>query len=162
MREITAQLIDSAAFEPYGQVLSDPGPDNRTDYVAKLSNGRPSLPPNLGVVRAMPPKALPIEVTKMERHPLSSQSFMPLDCDRYLVIVAKPQGEDGPPDLTTLRAFVVPGHAGINYTAGTWHFPLTSLDRPATFGLLMYMDGGPSDEDWHTLDAPITLHVDGD
>ena len=47
----------------------------------------------------------------------------------------------------------------LNYNAGTWHFPLTSLGRPATFGLLMYMDGGPRDEDWHTLDAPIKLHV---
>jgi len=162
MKELTAELVDASAFEPYGQVLNDPGPGNRTDYVAKLSNGRPSLPPNLGVVRAMPPKTLPIELTKMERHPLSSQAFMPLDCDRYLVVVAKPHGEDGPPDLTTLRAFVVPGDAGINYNAGTWHFPLTSLDRPATFGLLMYMDGGPGDEDWHTLDAPITLHVGAD
>lgn len=159
MRELTAEPVDAEAFEPYGQVLVDPGPDKRTDYVASLSNGRPSLPPNLGVVRAMPPQLLPIMLTKMERHPLSSQSFMPLDCDRYLVVVAQPQGEGGPPDLSTLRAFVVPGHSGINYNAGTWHFPLTSLGRPATFGLLMYMDGGPRDEDWHTLDAPIKLHV---
>ena len=160
MREITAEPVDAEAFHAYGQVLMDPGANNRTDYVANLSNGRPTLPPNLGVVRAMPPKTLPIQVTKMERHPLSSQSFMPLDCDRYLVVVAQPKGEGGPPDLSTLRAFIVPGHAGINYNAGTWHFPLTSLDRPATFGLLMYMDGGPRDEDWHTLNAPITLHVD--
>ena len=72
MRELTAKLVNAKAFAPYGQVLVDPGPNNRTDYVASLSNGRPSLPPNLGVVRAMPPKALPILLTKMERHPLSS------------------------------------------------------------------------------------------
>jgi ureidoglycolate lyase len=159
MRELAAQPIEAAAFEPYGQVLSDPGPDNRRNYAAQLSNGRPGIEINLGVTRAMPPEALPIEVTKMERHPLSSQAFLPLDCERYLVIVAKPQGTDGPPDLATLRAFIVPGQMGINYNAGTWHFPLTSLDRPATFALLMYMDGGPKDEDWHTLADPYRLAI---
>ena len=160
MRELTAQPIEPAAFQDYGQVLSDPSPDNRRDYAAQLSNGRPGVEINLAVTRANPPKALPIEVTKMERHPLSSQAFLPLDCDRYLVIVAKPQGVDVPPDLATLRAFVVPGDTGINYNAGTWHFPLTSLGRPATFGLLMYMDGGPQDEDWATLPEPLLLNVE--
>lgn len=160
MQELAAQPIEAAAFEPYGQVLSDPGPDNRTNYAGQLSNGRPGVDANLAVVRALPPKTLPIEVTKMERHPLSSQAFLPLDCGRYLVIVAKPQGKDGPPDLSTLRAFIAPGHAGINYNAGTWHFPLTSLDRPATFALLMYMDGGPRDEDWHTLAEPFRLNIE--
>ncbi|MEQ8248900.1 MAG: ureidoglycolate lyase [Alphaproteobacteria bacterium] len=159
MRDLVAEPLDPAAFEVYGQVLVDPGPTNRTDYAARLTNSRPELPVNLGVVRAMPPAKLPIRVAKMERHPLSSQAFLPLDCDRYLVIVALPQGASGPPDLDTLRAFVVPGNAGINYNAGTWHFPLTSLDRPATFGLLMYMDGGPGDEDWHALDEAVTLHI---
>ncbi|MDE0942118.1 MAG: ureidoglycolate lyase [Alphaproteobacteria bacterium] len=163
MRELKAEPIDQAAFEPYGQTLSDPGVGNRTDYAAQLSNGRADANINLAVVRANPPKALPIDVVKMERHPLSSQAFMPLDCDRYLVIVAKPQdndgGMDGPPDLSTLRAFTVPGDVGINYNAGTWHFPLTSLDRSATFALLMYMDGGPQDEDWATLPEPIQLNV---
>lgn len=160
MKEIHAQPVTAAAFAPYGQVLNDPGPDNRADYVARLANGRPAANVNLGVVRALPPRALPITVTKMERHPQSSQSFLPLDCDRYLVLVARPLGENGPPDVSTLRAFVVPGDAGINYDAGTWHFPLTALDRPSTFGLLMWMDGGPGDEDWHTLDAPFRLVVD--
>ncbi len=151
--------IEESTFAPYGQVLSDPGAESRRDHAAQLSNGRPGAGINLGVTRAQPPVQLPIEVIKMERHPLSSQAFLPLDCDRYLVIVAKPQGADGPPDLATLRAFIVPGHVGINYDAGTWHFPLTCLDRPSTFALLMYMDGGPQDEDWHTLDEPYLLEI---
>ena len=159
MRELTAEPIKKAAFEPYGQVLSDPGQDNRSDYVGQISNGRPGLDVNLAVVRALPPKALPIEVIKMERHPLSSQAFLPLDCERYLVITAHPLGMDGPPNPATLRAFIVPGSVGINYNAGTWHFPLTSLDRPATFALLMYMDGGPRDEDWATLPQPFRLGI---
>lgn len=159
MRELTAQPIEKDAFAPYGQLLSDPGHGNRSDYAADVSNGRPGVGINLAVVRASPPKTLPIDVVKMERHPLSSQAFLPLDCDRYLVIVATPQGTDGPPDLDTLRAFIVPGTMGINYDTGTWHFPLTSLDRPATFGLLMYMDGGPGDEDWHTLAEPVRLAI---
>lgn len=159
MRELTAEPIEETAFAPYGQVLSDPGPGNRSNYAAQVSNGRPGIDINLAVMRAMPPEKLPIEVTKMERHPLSSQAFLPLDCNRYLVIAALPQGKDGPPDLSTLRAFIAPGQAGINYNAGTWHYPLTSFDRPSTFGLLMYMDGGPKDEDWHTLAEPFRVNI---
>lgn len=160
MRELAAEAIQEAAFAPYGQLLFDPGPDNRRDYAAQLSNGRPGIDINLGVVRALPAKTLPMEVTKLERHPLSSQAFLPLDCDRYLVIAAAPQGKDGPPDLSTLRAFIAPGHVGINYNAGIWHGSLTSLDRPSTFALLMYMDGGPRDEDWFTLPEPISLSIE--
>ncbi len=159
MLKLSADPIEDAAFAPYGQMLSDPGADSRRDYAAEIFNGRPGLDIDLGLTRAQPPAQLPIEVTKMERHPLSSQAFLPLDCDRYLVIVAKPQGADGPPDMATLRAFIVPGHVGINYNAGTWHFPLTCLDRPSTFALLMYMDGGPQDEDWHTLEQPYLLEI---
>ncbi len=160
MRDLIAQPIEASAFEPYGQVLSDPGAVRRKNYAAQLSNGRPGIDPNLAVVRALPPARLPIEVTKMERHPLSSQAFLPLDCDRYLVLVALPKDGDGPPDMSTLRPFIVPGTIGINYNAGTWHFPLTSLDRPSTFALFMYMDGGALDEDWHTLSEPFRLGLE--
>ena len=159
MLELAVAPIEESAFAPYGQVLSDPGAESRRDHAAQLSNGRPGAGINLGVTRAQPPAQLPIEVIKMERHPLSSQAFLPLDCDRYLVIVAKPQGADGPPDLATLRAFIVPGHVGINSDAGPWHFPPPCLDPPSTFALLMYMDGGPQDEDWHTLDEPYLLEI---
>ena len=160
MKTLRAVPVTAEAFAPYGQAASDPGPGNRTDYAAKVVNGRPGLDVNLGVVRAHPPKSLPLSVAKMERHPLSSQAFLPLDCDRYLVVVAQPRGNGGPPDLATLRAFVVPGDTVINYNPGTWHCPLTSLDRPSTFGLLMYMDGGPGDEDWHALAEPFSVTVD--
>jgi len=160
MRTIKATMVSPQSFAPYGQAAADPGPSNRTDYAARLFNGRDGVDINLGVVRAHPPEALPLVVPKMERHPQSSQAFLPLDCDRYLVVVARPQGNDGPPDLDTLRAFVVPGDTVINYDAGTWHCPLASLDRPATFGLVMYMDGGPGDEDWETLAEPFAVSVD--
>ena len=159
MRELVAISIEAARFEPFGQVLSDSGAEGRRDYAAELFNGRAGAGINLAMVRAQPPKALPIEVVKMERHPKSSQSFLPLDCDRYLVIVATPTEANGPPNLSTLQAFTVPGTMGINYNVGTWHFPLTSLDRPASFGLLMYMDGGPGDEDWYTLPEPYSLNI---
>ncbi len=160
MRTLNAKPISPEAFAPYGQAVADPGPTNRTDYAAKLFNGRDGVEINVGVVRAMPPASLPMQVLKMERHPQSTQAFLPLDCDRYLVVVAKGRGGAGDPDLDTLRAFVVPGDMIVNYDAGTWHCPLTSLDRPSTFGLVMYMDGGPGDEDWHTLDEPFVVEVD--
>jgi ureidoglycolate lyase len=65
----------------------------------------------------------------MERHPLSSQAFIPLSSTPFLVVVA-PAGEL---DLGTLKAFRSNGRQGINYRRGTWHHPLLALERISEF-----------------------------
>jgi ureidoglycolate hydrolase len=41
------------------------------------------------------PKSLPLSVTMLERHSFSSQSFLPMDAERYLVCVAANNSEAG-------------------------------------------------------------------
>ena len=61
----------------------------------------------------------------MERHALGTQTFVPLNGVRYVVVVA---GGGDRPDPATLAAFFVGGHQGITLRAGTWHHALLALD----------------------------------
>lgn len=98
------------------------------------------------------------EVKVLERHPFTTQTFVPLTKDgrrsRYLVIVAPtlgPSKEDkalpvpleesdgkgrlpgsGLPDLARLRAFIATGEQAVTYGAGTWHAPMVALGEQGT------------------------------
>ena len=76
--------------------------------------------------------SLPFRLRVMERHPLSSQAFVPVaggPNDRYLVVVA-PAGELR---SEALRAFLARGFQGVQYARGVWHHPLIALDRSSDF-----------------------------
>jgi ureidoglycolate lyase len=102
------------------------------------------------------PRELPLTATQMERHVHSSQTFIPQDCASYFVMVA-PHGLDGLPDPAAIRAFRVPGDVGVHYFADTWHHPLTALERPGSFVVLTFVDGGPGDEQF--VDLPEALEI---
>ncbi|UYM16747.1 ureidoglycolate lyase [Endozoicomonas euniceicola] len=82
----------------------------------------------------------PCKLDLFERHPLGSQTFMPLEKQRFLVVVAESSDSDEP-DLSTLRCFLTNGSQGVTYRAGVWHHPLLSLDIPSDF--LVLDRGGP-------------------
>ncbi|CAD6539090.1 Ureidoglycolate lyase [Paraburkholderia hiiakae] len=75
------------------------------------------------------PRELPFEVKMLERHPLGSQAFVPLNDKPYLVVVA-PAGDL---DVAQIRAFVSRGWQGVNYAKGVWHHPLIALDEVSDF-----------------------------
>lgn len=150
MKEIIAQPLDTVAFEPFGQVLASPGEVARLDFAASLENAREAAKANLLLARAQP-TTLPHEVAAMERHPDSSQAFFPLNVSRYLILVCPGAGPDAP-DLDQLQAFIATGNQGINYDAGTWHHPMTTLDREGTFAALVWEDGSPRDTEWYRLE----------
>ena len=75
------------------------------------------------------PLPQPLEIRIMERHPLSSQAFIPLNGRPFLVIVAPP----GDFDATQLRAFVARGDQGVNYHRGTWHHYCLALEDVSNF-----------------------------
>ncbi|KAH8647921.1 ureidoglycolate hydrolase [Xylariales sp. PMI_506] len=94
------------------------------------------------------------EVQTLERHPFTTQTFIPLGTDaskRYLVIVAPTlQSENqvdrlpvpiserhnldlpgsGLPDLSGIKAFIATNQEAITYGAGTWHAPMVVLGQP--------------------------------
>ncbi|WP_055047522.1 ureidoglycolate lyase [Devosia sp. A16] len=104
------------------------------------------------------PKA--ISITFLERHPHSTQTFVPLKVGRWLVLLA-PTLSDGTPDLANIRAFLAGPEDAICIHRNVWHAGLTVLDRPAEVGMMMWRSAaGPADDGIvYELKAPIVLSV---
>jgi ureidoglycolate lyase len=156
--QIIAQPLTAEAFAPFGDVLAPPTEPGRVYFEKGLKNGRAGAWPSLAVAHARPLAALPLRATMLERHEFSSQSFMPLDVSRWLVVVA-PFRADGGPDPSRAIAFVAGPGQGVTYHMGTWHHGLTALDRPARFAVFMWRDGTGTDEEFRQLAQPFTVQV---
>lgn len=163
-RVIAVEPLTPEGFAPFGDVVSaglaagasaNQGTAVRFDWAARLVNERPGARPNLSVFRSVA-RTLPLSITLLEKHPRSTQAFLPLICARILVIVA-PTAADGTPDLDGLRAFVALPGQGINYGVGVWHHPIVALDALAELAMLAWEDGGAEDCVESPLAAPITL-----
>lgn len=127
-RLLTAAPLTGEAFAPYGQVIEcaghadyeiNGGTSRRFSDLAQLETdaaGRLAL----SIFRAQARQA-PYLLTTIERHPLASQAFMPLDRQPFLIVVA----EQPTPD--SLRAFLSDGRQGVNFRRGVWHHPLLAL-----------------------------------
>ncbi|MBB3144838.1 ureidoglycolate lyase [Phyllobacterium trifolii] len=83
--------------------------------------------------------ALPVDISMLERHPLGSQAFIPLQNRPFLVVVAEDDG--GKPGMPA--AFLCQGNQGVNYARNAWHHPLISLDETSDF--LVVDRGGRGD-----------------
>ncbi|AWN50568.1 ureidoglycolate lyase [Methylobacterium sp. 17Sr1-1] len=142
MRTLPIEPITAEAFAPYGTLLVGPASGPRQDRAAAIENGRPDVPLNLALIRSEPfTGSMPLR--RLERHPHSAQSFLPLAVGAYLVVVAPDAG--GRPDEAGLLAFRVPGDTGIVYRSGAWHAHMTTLSAPGTFAMLVHEDGSAED-----------------
>lgn len=131
-RLVAVEPLTREAFAPYGQVIDSAGvePLNLNDGTARkypalatieLANGDAAIS-----LFHVAPRALPIELAEIERHPLGSQAFVPLRATRFLVVVAGSSDEPKPEEL---RAFLATGQQGINFRAGVWHHALLALEE---------------------------------
>ena len=155
---IIAQPLNAAAFAPYGEVLAPPAEPGRGYFDESLKNGRAGAWPSLSVMHASPARALPFAATILERHEFSSQSFVPIEVSRWLIIVA-PSLPQGGPDAARAVAFVAGPEQCVTHHMGTWHHGLTVLDRPARFAVFMWRDGTQADEELVTLASPFNVVV---
>lgn len=109
----------------------------------------------MSVARCRTPTSLPLRVDTVERHPLGSQAFVPLQRCRMVIVVAPP-GESV--DASGLRAFVTNGRQGFNYHRGTWHMPLIAFDAGQEFLVVDRGGEGPNCEEY-TLDDVVMLEA---
>jgi len=132
MRMIRPQKLTAEAFAPFGDVIQIDGAEqfeinsgfttrvhDLIDVQLRGEDARAQLSFFLGRPR-------PLEIGMLERHPLGSQAFYPVDDARWLVVV----GET--PDASSIQAFWATGRQGVNYHAGVWHHPLLVL-QPQQF-----------------------------
>lgn len=155
MMEIVPQPLTADAFAPFGQVFATLDAPGRVDDLARLENRREQAAVMLSTVH-VPPTALPLNATVLERHRFSSQTFVPMDVARYLVIVA-PHAAAGGPDLAGVQAFIAGAGQGISYNTDTWHHGMTVLDRPGHFAIFMWNDGSDGDTEFLTLTKPFVV-----
>jgi ureidoglycolate lyase len=145
---IAAVPLTAAAFAPFGNVIEtaghtariiNEGTSERFDDLAPVdvlaNGGRPLI----SIFKATP-RPLPFKVKRLERHPLSSQAFYPLDGLPFLVVVAEP-GDT--PWAGRIRAFRAAGNQGVSYRRNTWHHALLALGRTCQF---LVIDRGGSEE----------------
>ncbi len=158
-RIVHIEPLTQERFRPFGDVLAPPVEAGRIYFDQALANHRPTVGASLSLSRVDAARSLPLEAVQMERHPMSSQSFVPLGPVRFLVVVA-PHGPDGKPDVANVRAFLAEGGQGVTYGADVWHHPLTVLDVPAGFAVFMWRDGGPEDEEFVDVE-PFTILPEG-
>lgn len=181
-QNIFAEALTPEAFAPYGGVISvneqlkkinvsnaNYGTAVKLHNVAPVVNnfanstsGKPATT-NLNVFRCSAPKRLitnlgiyrTYQSKVLERHPYSTQAFIPMGQDRnkvsYIVIVAKTDesSEQKLPDPTTVKAFFCRGNQSITYGAGTWHAPMVVIDENVPyidFAVLIH-ENGVADED---------------
>ena len=155
MRDLPLTPLTEATFAPFGTVVEYSREERRRRLIEELQNARPHARPHLDFA-TVARQSLPLTVTVMERHRFSSQSFMPVDAERYLVVVA-PDAPEGGPDMAAARVFAATGRQSVTYRAGVWHHPLTPLDRDAVFAILTFRAGDAGDDEFRTLAEPVRL-----
>jgi ureidoglycolate lyase len=155
-RVVRAAPLTPQAFAPYGQVLMALGEEaQRHEFAAQLRTLRPHATLNMAFILTRPAESAPC-LSALERHPFSSQSFVPVDGTRYLVSVC-PAAPDGEPEVDRLAAFVAEGTQAVNYNPDVWHAPQTVLNGPGTFIMLRWDLGNADDTELRPLAVPIEL-----
>ena len=155
--DLTPQPLTREAFAPFGDVIDVPQQAGRTYYEDALGNLRGEAKPSLSMSFRVPTPDRPIRSELMERHEFSSQTFVPVDVARWLIVVA-PHAARGGPDMANARAFIANGQQGVTYKPNTWHHGLTTLDKPGRFAVFMWRVGGKGDEEFVPV-SPFTIRI---
>ncbi|APG48181.1 ureidoglycolate lyase [Phaeobacter porticola] len=158
MKTINIQPISAEAFAPFGDLLDCHGaPDKIINQgLCGRYHDRATLDFNAGRAGLSlfnaEPRALPMPLLMVERHPDGSQAFIPMSDHGFLVIVAPDC--DGAPGLP-LAFETEPGQA-INFHRGSWHGVLTPLHAPGLFAVVDRIGDGANLEE-HWFDAPYQV-----
>jgi ureidoglycolate lyase len=160
MHRIPIVPLSEAAFAPFGELVElnaadlitiNQGFAARVNDLAQIDVATDGGAVNISLFVAQP-RPVPIDVNVMERHPLGSQLFFPLQASPWLVLVCT-----DPHVPTSYRAFEASGHKGVNYARNVWHHPLLVLNAHERF--LVVDRAGPGsnlEEVW--LDQTLSLH----
>ncbi|AOA59910.1 ureidoglycolate hydrolase [Acinetobacter larvae] len=167
-QHIRLQPLNAANFAPFGAVISSEG----NDFI-NINQGRTRRYHALSVVQASGEQAavalsifhqrhattLPCVIDMLERHPLGSQSFIPLQQQKFLIVVALPVAQEV---LSSqhLHAFISNGRQGIHYRQGGWHHPLLSLSDHSDFLVVDRIGAGENCEQCQLAQAGLILSLD--
>lgn len=152
--KLTPKPLTAEAFAPFGEVVQCEGNtpiminDGNTERYHKLVSTEVEFDDDqviINIFRAQP-RAMPMNIRMMERHPKGSQSFHPLSGEAYLVLVGDPV-EDLKPE--NLHLFLASKDQGVNYRKNTWHHPVLGLNKVCDFLVVDRMGEGNNCEEIH-------------
>ena len=148
MVELQAIPLTAEDFAPFGEVIElsaarqfpiNNGLTTRFHDLLTIDAGHASGRPIVNVFRT-DPLPMPHRVEIMERHPLGSQAFLPMQDTPFLVLVGDAGDKLRGQDLTLFRTN---GHQGVNLNRNTWHHFQIVLDHTQDF--IVIDRGGPGD-----------------
>jgi ureidoglycolate lyase len=121
------EKLTKEAFSIFGEVVEIEGAKHYTinqgfaerfNDLAKIDVSSDGGEVNVSIFTAIP-RNKPIPIKLMERHPLGTQLFYPLQNEAWLVLVCS-----DPLVENSYRLFQASGTQGVNYARNTWHHPL--------------------------------------
>ena len=161
MRLLKPHPLTRAEFAPFGEVIEmdhaahftiNQGFAERFNDLAAVDAGSASGSTNVSLFLGQP-RPTPIAIRLMERHPLGSQIFQPLQDRPWLIVAAREID-----DFSTYRAFAASGRQGINYARNVWHHPLLVLDPGSRFVIVDRKGPGNNlEEMWFAEDFVFSL-----
>lgn len=160
MHKLTPQPLTKAAFAAFGDVVETDGAEtieinqgfaHRCNGLAAIDVTSGGAAVNISLFEARP-RPRPIEIKLMERHPLGTQLFMPLQDRPWLVLVCA-----DPRNPASYRAFTASGRQGVNYARNVWHHPLLVFDEASRFMVVDRISPDNLEELW--LDEPLYLSI---
>ena len=128
---IKPKKITRKNFQKFGDLISvkkkksiniNDGYAKRFDNLCRINTSSKKGKTIMSIFSAKKRK-FPMNIKMMEKHPLGSQAFIPMNETKFFVFVA-PKGKK--PNTKEIKSFIVPKQTGINYKPGIWHFPLIS------------------------------------
>ena len=160
-RTIRAEALTAEAFAPFGEAIAAEGAADRIINRGWCERFHDRADLDFGGGRAgvslfrAKPRALPYTLDLLERHPLGSQTFIPMAMAPFLVIVAPDAaGRPGAP-----RAFLTEAGQAISYRRGVWHGVLTPLSEPGLFAVVDRIGPEPNLEEV-ALDPPWIVEAE--
>ncbi|WP_147047693.1 ureidoglycolate lyase [Methylobacterium gnaphalii] len=160
---LTPRPLTRATFAPFGDVIDvcgdPPRPMNgekalRYHALAEAYAHGSDARIVVSIAVSQPVSGL-VDVSMVERHPLGSQTFMPLGGGSSLIVVCHDeQGRPGAP-----QAFIAANGQGVNYRANTWHGILSPIDRRQSF-LVVDRDGSGNNVEEFFFDEPWIVDLD--
>ncbi|MEM8841997.1 MAG: ureidoglycolate lyase [Pseudomonadota bacterium] len=156
---LEVQPLTPARFARFGDVIACEGPADqvinrgmceRFHDLAEMDFG-PQGRPGISLFKAKP-CSLPLMLEMMERHPLGSQTFIPMQRDPFLVVVA--QDANGIP--VRPQAFLTAPGQGVSYHRNTWHGVLTTVDKSGLFAVVDRIGPGENLQE-HWFEKPVEI-----
>jgi ureidoglycolate lyase len=151
--------LTAESFAPFGQVIDaslktpldiNQGFAQRFDDLAKIDVSEQGGEVKVSLFSARE-RPHPVEIKLMERHPLGSQLFFPLENEHWFVLVCT-----DPKDSMSYRAFKATGQQGVNYARNVWHHPLLVFRNDSRFIIVDRKGPGQNLEElW--LEKPLFL-----